>query len=57
MKAKGELSKLSPLRSNDSHDGQAGGWTALTVSKDTERESLYKILGIKYNRIEYFISS
>jgi hypothetical protein len=33
--AQGEPSGLSPLRSDGSHDGQAGGWIVLTVAKGT----------------------
>jgi hypothetical protein len=29
----------SLLRSDGSHDGQAGGWFELTVAKDAQRES------------------
>ncbi len=33
-------SGLSPLRSDDSCDGQAGGLTGLTVTKDVQKEEL-----------------
>ncbi len=32
----GEPLVLSTLRSNGSHDGQAGGWTVLKVAKGTQ---------------------
>jgi hypothetical protein len=38
-------SSLSPLRSDDSRDGQVRGWTALTVAKDAQRESWKTTLG------------
>ncbi len=31
---------MSPLRSDGSHDGQAGGWTALTVAKRHSKAEL-----------------
>jgi hypothetical protein len=45
--AKGEPSGSSPVRSDGSHDGQAGGWTMLMVVKGTHGESWKTILGSK----------
>jgi hypothetical protein len=36
---------IRPLRSDGSHDGQSGGWTALTVTEDAQSESWKTILG------------
>ncbi len=43
--AQGGPSGSSPLRSDGSHDGQAGGWTTLTVAIGAQRESRKAILG------------
>jgi hypothetical protein len=40
-------SDLSPLRSDGSQGGQAGGWTTLMVAKDAQKESWKTTLGSK----------
>jgi hypothetical protein len=45
--AKGEPSGSSPVRSDGSHDGHAGGWTMLMVVKGTHGESWKTILESK----------
>ncbi len=39
------LSGSSPLRSDSSHDGQVGRWTALTVANNAQGESWKTTLG------------
>jgi hypothetical protein len=40
-------SGLSPLRSQGSHDGQVGGWTVLTLAKDTQGRVGKKLQEVK----------